>query len=284
MLKHDVCQTLIVAYREDTGPLYEALEREGFDPTVQRAEYTETEMGYSRNSRCLLNHMNAWRKAAACEGLSLIVEADFVPVRGMGLRSLPMPPSLARSSFGYLYAGAPTLFDVKVEKGHIFGRGHASTTVAYVVGPEAAACLLDFANAEIEEYDLSEHFLWECRNRMYLQKRGFTSWLPYRHYGEHGGVANTEHQQAGFNGSHQADKLYGSLSYLPPYAKGRPSLYVTTRIKAYIRGWLRLMAGRYLHLHDIHRAQKNHTVISLLKFAVGRLIPCMHNKTHFTGE
>ena len=84
-----VKRTLIVAYKEDTTQLEDFLRSQGFTPEVLRPSYTETELGYSRAIRCLLNHTRAWELAASTEGHTLIMEADFVPCRD--LRSLPCP-------------------------------------------------------------------------------------------------------------------------------------------------------------------------------------------------
>ena len=270
MTLRSVQNTYIIACTEDISPLEKALIKEGFSPEISRMEYSSAEQEYSGAVRCMLNHANVWKQVAAGTGLSLVVEADFIPVRRFGDLPLPFPPSRYNGALGYLYAGGATLFDVQLEEGRIYGRGHASCTVAYVIGPEAARCLLEFADHEMKTQDLTRHNLWDCRIRMFLQERGITSWLPYRQYGEHGGIPNPEHAQAGYNPSHQADVLFAPLSALPLYANGSRRRLAVVRAKARMRGVVRLLLGRYLTHIDVRRAVANGTWIPLLRFAFGR--------------
>ena len=81
-LRKLIKRTIILAYREDTSQLENTLRAAGLDPVIQRRTYTPTEQTYSRTIRCLLNHTDAWRAAAAAtDGYTLILEADFVPCR-----------------------------------------------------------------------------------------------------------------------------------------------------------------------------------------------------------
>jgi hypothetical protein len=266
----NVKSSYVIAYNEDVGALKTSLIKEGLSPEVIRPDYSEEERGYSGAVRCMLNHVNAWKKINEGDGLSLVVESDFVPVRGLGSLPLPFPESKADCALGYLYAGGATLFDVHPENLRIYGRGHASCTVAYVIGPEAARCLLEFAENELQTQDLAEHNLWDCRIRMFLQERGVTSWLPYRQYGEHGGIPNPEHARAGHNPSHQSDTLYGPLHFIPAYARQSYLRYRVVRVKARMRGIGRLIFNRYVHLHDCRRAKANGTLLSLLQFSIQR--------------
>ena len=272
MVLRDVQNTYVVAYKENVVSLEQSLITEGFLPEVIRPDYTDVEKAYSRAVRCMLNHVNVWKKAAASRGLTLVVEADFIPVVGFGQLRLPFPDSKNQCAFGYLYVGGATLFDVHSENGRIYGRGHGSCTVAYIIGPEAALCLMQFAENELETKDLSKHNLWDCRIRMFLQERGINSWVPFRQYGEHGGIPNPEHAQAGFNPSHQADRLFASLHFLPLYARGSRLRYFCIRLKAVLRGMLRLLFGRYLTWIDIRRAAKYRSLNQLLRFAAGRFL------------
>ena len=99
-LRDSVAQTLILAYRENTSQLEQALQEEGFAPRVLRPKYTEKELSYSRTIRCLLNHDSAWTLASATDGLTLVMEADFVPCEGFGSLPLNFDPPLAATPRG----------------------------------------------------------------------------------------------------------------------------------------------------------------------------------------
>lgn len=272
MLKDEIQKSFIVAYRESVESLERALIAEGFSPKTVRPDYTAEELTYSAAVRCMLNHMNVWNDAAGRDGLTLVVEADFVPVRGLGDLPSPFPQSKRDCSFGYLYVGGAVLFDVHVEDGRIYGRGHGSCNVAYVIGPEAARCLIEFAKQELATQNARRLSLWDCLTRVFLQERGVTAWLPFRQYGEHGGFPNPEHAKAGHNPSHQSDRLFGPLHFMPLYAQGRVGRYRWIRLKAVLRGVARLVSGNYLQGNDIRRAVRSGTLIPMLRFAIGRYL------------
>jgi hypothetical protein len=85
-------KTLIIAYKESTELLEKALEQEGLQWEVLRQETKEEYKEFSPSYRCLLNHKRAWEMAAAEGKFTLIVEADFVPVVGLGKLPLPFDP------------------------------------------------------------------------------------------------------------------------------------------------------------------------------------------------
>lgn len=259
----------IVAYKEDVGALERALSQEGLRSTVLRAVYSDEESKYANIVRCLLNHRNAWRRCAECHTLSMVVEADFVPVKG--LANLPVPFDLRKegSALGWLYAGGPTLYDLDSDG---FARGHAAAPVAIVLGPRTARVLLEFADEELRTHDPLQYFPFDTHIRVYLQKRGINSYLPYRNYGEHGGVPNPEHRAAGLASTHRADVLYGPLQFLPAYARGRRLAYLWTRYLAKARGVGRLLCGRYLHGHDLMRHRGIMPKLKVIGYSVGRLL------------
>lgn len=261
--------TYIVAYKEDCIILQNALKKEGFLAKVVRPQYSPEELGYSRQYRCLLNHINVWKIASASKGLTLVVEADFVPVIGFGKLPLPFDYKKMNIAIGYLYAGGATVFDLD-ENG--FARGHCSCTVAYIISPNVAQALLKFAATDLEENNPTTHSLWDCRIRMSLQDRGIYSWMPFRQYGEHGGKPNPEHARAGINPSHQADVLWNRLHFLPQYAEGSMMKFVIFRWRAKFRGLARLLFGRYLTAVDLRRARVRRNLLALLKFTMLRLI------------
>lgn len=271
-----VCATLrdvtacvyIVAYREDVGELQRALSGEGLRSVVIRPHYSEEERGYSAIVRCLLNHRNAWRECAASQALNMIVEADFVPVRGFA--RLPVPFDLNRQdrALGWLYACGPVLYDLD-DQG--YARGHAAAPVATLLGARTAGVLLEFAEAELSSHDPRDYIPFDTHIRVYLQQRGINSYLPWRHYGEHGGIPNPEHRTAGVAATHRADRLYGRLHFLPAYARGSRMRYRGVRLQAWLRGLGRLVLARYVHPRDILRHQGWRRRLGVVWYSVTRL-------------
>src|SRR5262249_14639415 len=97
--------------------------------------------------------------------------------------------------------------------------------------------------------------------------RGVESFIPYRHYGEHGGIGNPEHIAASLGRPHQADALQGRLAFLPMYAKGSVLRFWKIRIRARLWGALRLLSGRFPARQDFIRSNR----MQMIRFAVGRL-------------
>ena len=260
-LNSRIRQSFILAYKEDTAELQRALAEEGFSPRVLRPEYSATELGYSRTIRCLLNHAAAWRLAAVATGLSLIVEADFVPCQGFGTLPLPFDPDrYGAVAWAFLYAGGPRLLRAFPD-GSL--QGHAACPVAYVVSPRVAGWLADYARDELErQADLTAYSLWDTQFQWRMMGHGAICFMPYRQYGEHGGLPNPEHQRAGvgvakrfkllsFLGvgrNHHADVLWAPLKFLPPYACGSRGRFRRTRCEAKLLGWLKLLTGRCVML------------------------------------
>ena len=244
-LRDCVARACILAWREDTSALERALAEEGFRVEVLRPTYTDREMGFSRVARCLLNHRGAWARCAAQDGLWMVVEADFVPCRGLGSLPLPFPPELRNRAWAWLYAGGPRLYEWW-PGGYL--RGHACTMVAGVMGPEIAQALVAFADAELARHGPEMLSPWDTYLQFELRKKGKLSFFPARQYGEHGGIPNPEHALAGMGmkGSHQADVLWGPLHFLPPYARGSRLRYGGYRLRAKLLGAARLLAGRFI--------------------------------------
>jgi hypothetical protein len=88
--------------------------------------------------------------------------------------------------------------------------------------------------------------------------KGAICFMPWRHYGEHGGLPNREHDSAGvgvakrfrllgrlgLGRNHHADVLYAPLMFLPPYAQGHRRRLWRTRLEAKLTGWLKLLSGK----------------------------------------
>ena len=257
----------VVAHNEDVSNLEKALATEKFLSTVVRGPYTDQEKTFSLQMRCLVNHKNVWERAATHKGFIIVVEADFVPVKGFGQLPVPFDPYFHPDAFGYLYAGGPVLYHID-ELG--FSYGHACTTVAYLIGPRAAAALLQFFEEEMSKGDLGCYRAWDTYISIKLRwEKGIRCYLPYRQYGEHGGVANPEHGMNNIRTWHQADILYGPLYFLPDYARGSVMRYKLIRIRGYLRGWYRLLVGKLL---ETPSWRKNPQKLELLKYGLFRLI------------
>lgn len=254
---------LIVAHREDTSELRKALAGEGLSVDEMRGPYSAEQLNFSAAMRCLVNHAHAWRIAAARALPTIIVEADFVPVRGFGNLPLPMPIDSIDHSLGYLYSVAPQLWDLAQPD---LARGHGGGMVALVVPQRVASLLLRYFEEVLTANPLGAYLPFDTQVGYWLMARGIESYIPYRHYGEHGGIGNPEHARAGLGRPHQADVLQGRLAFLPTYAKGNVLRYWRMRIRARLWGILRLAAGRLLAPHDLARQPKS----TMLRFALGR--------------
>jgi hypothetical protein len=257
-------QVIIVAHREDTSSLSAALRRQGFEVAEVRGPYSAQQQRWSSAMRCLVNHAHAWKTAANKSESVIVVEADFVPVRNFGDLPVPAPTSKFRNCLPYLYACGPEIWDLD---GPV-ARGHAGATVAMVIWPEIAKLLLEFFHEQVRSNPEGLYCPWDTQLGYWLKKRGIQSYLPYRHYGEHGGIGNFEHGGAGLGRSHRADALQDSLEFLPAYARGSQLKFLSVRVQARLWGWLRLMAGRLLAWRDFARSDRT----GMLRFALGRLL------------
>jgi hypothetical protein len=130
-----------------------------------------------------------------------------------------------------------------------------------------ARLLIEFAETEVLTKDPNSYSGWDSELGFWLNARGTECFLPYRHYGEHGGLPNPEHEAANLRSSHRADLLAGPLAFLPTYARGSRMRFAWVRLRA--RGWglVRLLAGRYLAWHDFARSPEK---ARLLRIALGR--------------
>lgn len=257
-------QVIVIAHKEDTSCLSAALRKQGFEVGEVRGPYSPEQERYSSIMRCLVNHAHAWEISASRNESVIVVEADFVPVRDFGNLPVPAPPARFRNCLPYLYACGPEIWDLD---GPV-ARGHAGATVAMVIWPEVAGLLLEFFHEQIRANPDGSYCPWDTRLGYWLKKRGIESYLPYRQYGEHGGIGNAEHNGAGLGGSHRADALKNALEFLPAYARGSQLRFLCVRIQARLWGWLRLVAGRLLAWHDFKRSNRP----DMLRFALGRLL------------
>lgn len=266
-LKTAIDKTLIIAYKESTTQLEEALTAEGLPCEVIRQHDKPEYQDFASTHRCMLNHRQAWEKAAQASHPTLIVESDFVPVVGIG--RLPVPFNLEQKNVGiaWLYTCAPQLYSVTPEG---YGEGFSTALVAYVVTPEGAKSLCESFVEEItEKYGTSYH-TFDSQIDNYLRRKGFKNYIPFRNYGEHGGKSNPEHRHHGMSGIHHADLLYGELAFLPPFLvnQSNPRLkFIGVRLRARLKGIARLLLGKYLRPAIVRRSS---TPLRLIKFALVR--------------
>jgi hypothetical protein len=259
-------QTFIIAYQEFTDPLEQCLNQEGLSCRVLRQVHLPQYKNYASAYRCFLNHFEAWKLAAQGTKPTLIVEADFVPVLGMGNLPSPLDPERSDAGLAWLYTCAPQIYSVSA-KGYAVG--FSTAAVAYMVTPAAAEGLLDFAQHVITHADPTQYITWDSEVEGFLRRQGFQCYVPFRNYGEHGGKPNPEHKRAGL-GTHRADILFGSLAFCPFYAKDEPTPPIAlwkTRLGGRIKGVVRLVLGRYLRWKILFTSS---TPFRILSFAVGR--------------
>lgn len=155
----DVIQrSFILSYKEDVGLLESTLKDEKLQPTVIRASYSDEELTYSRMTRCLMNHYNAWKLAAKEQGYSLICESDFVPCKKIGELPTfwPLENPLA---WAYLYLGSPRLMAIIGDENYL--RCHSATTVAYVINSEVAQILIRFFNETTSQHPMTSYWPWD---------------------------------------------------------------------------------------------------------------------------
>lgn len=260
-------RALIIAYKESTQQLEFALSREGFRCEVQRQETKPEFQNFSRSYLCLMNHRRAWEIAVLEAKPTLIVEADFVPVLGFGKLPLPFNPNQSDVGISWLYTCAPQVYSVSSDG---YAEGFSVSTVAYIVTAQGARCLLDLAEEVTQKQGATTYSSWDSSIDSFLRQRKLKNYIPWRNYGEHGGLPNLEHYQNNLSRTHRADVLYGKLAFMPLYAvdeKGRQLAFFAVRLQARLKGIARLLTGRFLRLKVL---QGSSTPAKVLSFAVLR--------------
>ncbi|MCF8534254.1 MAG: hypothetical protein K9G48_14700, partial [Reyranella sp.] len=157
-------------------------------------------------------------------------------------------PETNERAWGYLYQGSPRLLAMSEDR-PAYLRVHASPTVAYIVNATVAKILLEYFEYASSEYDLTHYFSFEAYLQWYVMGKGAAAYMPWRHYGEHGGLPNMEHAAIGklsHGGEHRADNLMGALRFLPLYARGSIVRFHLMRAKWRLLGIGRLMSGRWI--------------------------------------
>ncbi|MBF2002735.1 MAG: LPS biosynthesis glycosyltransferase [Synechococcales cyanobacterium M58_A2018_015] len=265
-LAEAIGQTWIIAYKEATEPLEQALTQAGFTCGVLRQQDHPEYAAYASAYRCLLNHQQAWQRAAQSSQPTLIVEADFVPVRHIGQLPLPFPLQQPNVGIAWLYTCAPQLYSVSPEG---FGEGYSTALVAYIVTPQGAQQLCELVD-HITQRHGTQYNCFDSEIDRFLRDRQLKNYIAFRNYGEHGGIPNPEHRRNGMSGIHRADVLYGELAFMPAYAAAAPDQHLTllrSRLHARIKGIARLLVGKFLRLKILRRSSAPKR---LLGFALGR--------------
>ena len=134
--------------------------------------------------------------------------------------------------------------------------------VAYVVTPQCARLLIELAAQVEKEPGPRAYSPWDSGIEYYLRDRNFHNYVPWRNYGEHGGIPNPEHRQNNLSTTHRADVLYGPLAFTPPY-----KTVLKERTYGRIKGLGRLLLNKYLRLEVLRGAIHPGR---LLWFAMGR--------------
>ncbi|MEM8611402.1 MAG: LPS biosynthesis glycosyltransferase [Cyanobacteria bacterium P01_H01_bin.105] len=258
-LVRSIGQTFVLAYQENTEQLATFLSHAGCHIEVlrqiHRADYTH----YSRSYLCLLNHRKAWERATLSEQPTLIVEADFVPVANFAKLPPPFDPDDKKMGIAWLYTCASQIYNI-TDQG--YAQGYSTAMVAYVVTQRSAWQLIELAAAVEANPGPETYTPWDSGIEYYLRDRNFHNYVPWRNYGEHGGIPNPEHQQNNLSTTHRADVLYGPLAFEPPYKK-----VLQERAYGRVKGLGRLLLNKYLRGPVIRDSAQP---ARLLRFAIGR--------------
>ncbi|MBD2437921.1 LPS biosynthesis glycosyltransferase [Nostoc sp. FACHB-110] len=240
-----VNRALIIAYKEETQLLETALIQEGLNCEVIRQQHQPQYKSFSPSYLCLLNHLRAWKIAAMQSQPTLITEADFVPVVGLGELPLPFNPYQTNVGMCWLYTCASQIYSISAEG---YADGFSVSTVAYIVTPQCAGKLIEFATQLLQTSNPETYFTWDSQIDSFLRHHKLKNYVPFRNYGEHGGLPNLEHFLHGLSKTHRADVLYNQLHFLPPYASKSYCKFLSVRLYARIKGIVRLLVGKFLRL------------------------------------
>ncbi|MFB2882314.1 LPS biosynthesis glycosyltransferase [Floridanema aerugineum] len=266
-LVDSIGKVFIIAYKEPTGLLEEILSKEKFQYEILRQEHKPEYQTYSRSYLCLMNHYRAWEKAVQESKPTLIIEADFVPVVNFGKLPLPFHPHQKDVGISWLYTCAPQIYSVS-ETG--YAEGFSTAMVAYIINQQSAKYLIELAEEINQKYGTNAYSSWDSDIDKFLRKKALKNYIPFRNYGEHGGLPNLEHYKNGLSKNHRADVLYGKLAFLPFYAsaeRGGKENLLTARIQARLKGIARLLLGKFLRIPVI---QGSRTPTRLISFAIRR--------------
>ncbi len=260
-----ISRVFIIAYKESTQELEELLTNQGFTNEVLRQERKPEYQSYSRSYLCLLNHRTAWERAIQETQPTMIIEADFVPVVNFGKLPLPFNPHQNNVGISWLYTCAPQIYYVSPDG---YAEGFSASTVAYIVTPESARFLIELAEEIRTQVGETNYSSWDSTIDSFLRRKGLKNYIPWRNYGEHGGLPNPEHHKNNLSKTHRADVLYGKLAFMPLYVVKNSKLNLFgVRFWARLKGIARLGTGRFLRVKVI---QGSNFPLRLLRFAILR--------------
>jgi GR25 family glycosyltransferase involved in LPS biosynthesis len=262
-------RAFIIAYKESTYLLEDALINEDLQCEVLRQQHQPEYKNFSPSYLCLLNHLRAWKIAAMENQPTLIVEADFVPVIGFGKLPLPFNPNHTSVGMCWLYTCATQIYSISADG---YAEGFSVSTVAYIVTPQAAKKLIDFAEQWMNQSDHSAYSTWDSHLDNFLRSQKLKNYIPFRNYGEHGGLPNLEHSRHGLSKTHRADVLYSKLAFMPLYASKSYVNFLSVRLQARIKGIARLLTGKFLRFSILKRVR---VPARLVSYAIRRQI-CLH--------
>lgn len=266
-LVDSISKIFIIAYKEQTQELEEALKKEGFQYEVLRQERKPEYQNYSPSYLCLRSHCRAWERAIQENKPTLIIEADFVPVIGFGKLPLPFNPNQSNVGICWLYTCAPQVYSVSDDG---YAEGFSTAMVAYIINSQSAKYLIELAEEVGEEKGAVSYSSWDSNIDKFLRARNLKNYIPFRNYGEHGGLPNLEHYKNGLSKTHRSDVLYGKLAFLPLYAseeRGGKFKLLSARLQARFKGIARLATGRFLRVPVI---QGSSVPARLISFALRR--------------
>ena len=233
-LVDSVSQVLVIAYKEVTDLLETTLTGEIGNCKVLRQESRPEYQDFSPSYLCLLNHKRAWEMAVLQSEPTLIVEADFVPVVGLGQLPLPFNKEQKNVGIAWLYMCASQLYSVSPEG---YAEGFSTSAVAYIVTPEAAKHLIELEEKVRTEIGTNCYSSWDSTIDTFLRGKNLRNYIPLRNYGEHGGRPNLEHSLNGLSKTHRADVLYNQLAFMPMYASIPQENYLTFFLVRLIRSY-----------------------------------------------
>lgn len=252
-------QTFILSYKENTEQLASFLSTAGCQVEVLRQIHRSEYKHYSRSYLCLLNHRKAWERALLSDKPTLIVEADFVPVAPFAQLPPPFDPADPQLGIAWLYTCAAQIYNI-TDQG--YAEGYSTAMVAYVVTQQSAWQLIELAESVQTNPGPETYTPWDSGIEYYLRDRNFHNYVPWRNYGEHGGIPNPEHRQNNLSTTHRADVLYGPLAFQPPYGDS-----LKERAYGRVKGIGRLLLNKYLRAPVLSGAAHPGR---LLRFALSR--------------
>ncbi len=258
-------QTFVIAYKEPTEQLTAALALAGFDCSVLRQVHQSGYETYSPSFLCLLNHRSAWELALRSQKPTLIVEADFVPVKTLATLPPPFDPADSDLGIAWLYTCAAQVYSVLDLSSGQYAQGYSTSMVAYVITAKSARLLIDLAAQVEKDPGPRAYSPWDSGIEYHLRNRALHNYVPFRNYGEHGGVPNPEHGKNKLSKAHRADVLYGALSFAPMYATATGWVnygqWLKGRSYGRIKGLARLLMLKYLRGEVVRKSSQGKRLI-----------------------